>query len=455
MVPLPDAGWSSLVARWAHNPKVASSNLAPATNYDPGPASPPGPFVSLRALILREMAADRPAPAPPADLAPQDVVLRFLESTGRPSEARLYLDLFRARPREQFAALAVDAHVMSGAADAVVQDLRFLAALDLTPAVVLGIFQPAEAVAHARVLARHLGAEGVALESLSADAEGLAARVSACARAGHVPVVVFAPAAGEQPGERLARLGVLLRALQTRKLLFLHRPGGLRQGGALVPLVNLTTDVPALAASKELSRKERLILESARDLCEASAPLPFTVAITSPLNVLRELFTVKGAGTLLRRGARILRREGWSGVDMDRLRELLASSFGRAPVGAFFRTAPGHVYLDEDYRGCAILVDTPLGAYLTKFAVSPEAQGEGIARDLWDALAADTPVVFWRARRTNPIREWYEKLCDGLVRLPEWTVYWKGLAPDAIPEAIAWAVKQPVDIPLGAGPATT
>src|SRR5699024_2962277 len=25
------AGWSSLVARWAHNPKVASSNLAPAT----------------------------------------------------------------------------------------------------------------------------------------------------------------------------------------------------------------------------------------------------------------------------------------------------------------------------------------------------------------------------------------------------------------------------------------
>ena len=27
-----DAGWSSLVARWAHNPKVAGSNPAPATN---------------------------------------------------------------------------------------------------------------------------------------------------------------------------------------------------------------------------------------------------------------------------------------------------------------------------------------------------------------------------------------------------------------------------------------
>ena len=28
-----NAGWSSLVARWAHNPKVEGSNPSPATNY--------------------------------------------------------------------------------------------------------------------------------------------------------------------------------------------------------------------------------------------------------------------------------------------------------------------------------------------------------------------------------------------------------------------------------------
>jgi GNAT superfamily N-acetyltransferase len=395
------------------------------------------------------MSPDRPTPPAPTELAPQDVVLRFLESTGRPSEARLYLELFHAHSREQFAALAIDANVMSGAADAVVQDLRFLAALDLYPTVVLGIFQPADAASNARVLGGHLEAEGVGVEELSATTPGIAARLVACVRAGRVPILVFEPAAGEQPGDRLARLGVLLRELQTRKLLFLHRPGGLRQGGVLVPLVNLTTDVPALAASREISRKEALILEHARRLCEDAAPLPFTVAITSPLNVLRELFTVKGAGTLLRRGARIVRREGWDGVDVARLRELLASSFGRPPREAFFGTAPARVYLEEAYRGCAILVETPLGAYLTKFAVSPEAQGEGIARDLWEAFAADAPVVFWRARRTSPISEWYVKLCDGLMRVPDWTVYWKGLAADAIPKAIAWAVKQPVDIPRG------
>lgn len=59
---------------------------------------------------------------------------------------------------------------------------------------------------------------------------------------------------------------------------------------------------------------------------------------------------------------------------------------------------------------------------------------------------ADTPMVFWRARRTNPISDWYVKLCDGLVRLPDWTVYWKGIATSAIPAAIDWAISQPVDI---------
>jgi hypothetical protein len=29
-----DAGWSSSVARWAHNPEVVGSNPAPATNHN-------------------------------------------------------------------------------------------------------------------------------------------------------------------------------------------------------------------------------------------------------------------------------------------------------------------------------------------------------------------------------------------------------------------------------------
>jgi GNAT superfamily N-acetyltransferase len=386
-----------------------------------------------------------------ASLEPQDVVLRFLEYAGKPAESRFYLDLFRRTPREQFAAIAIDANVMADAVDAVVLDLKFLAALDLFPTVVLGLFQPADAAAHARRLKRRLDGAAVRSETFSSREGDLASRIAAASKEDAVPIVVFEPHDAEQPADRLARLGDLLKTLRARKLLFLHRPGGLRSRGALLPLVNLSTDVPALLAAKDLSRKEALIVEHARRLCDELHP--FSVAVTSPINVLRELFTVKGAGTLLRRGARIVRHEGWDGVDVERVRALLASSFGRPAGDAFFERTPSRTYLEEDYRGCAILVDVALGAYLTKFAVTPEAQGEGIARELWDDVVAENPVIFWRARAANPIGDWYAKLCDGLARFPDWTVYWRGLAPARIPEAIASALAQPIDVPSGDVPA--
>ena len=50
-------------------------------------------------------------PAPARPLAPAEVVLRFLESVGRRSEAEFYVELFRKVPKESFAAISVDANV--------------------------------------------------------------------------------------------------------------------------------------------------------------------------------------------------------------------------------------------------------------------------------------------------------------------------------------------------------
>ena len=236
-----------------------------------------------------------------------------------------------------------------------------------------------------------------------------------------------------------------MATLRTRKLIFLHRPGGLRQGGELVPLVNLTTDAAALGSAKELSRKERALVAESQALVEG-APHRLSVAITSPLNLFRELFTIKGAGTLLRRGALIERRR-FAELDRERLRALLTRSFGRAPIDDFFGRDIAWGYVEEGYRGAALVQETPLGAYLSKFAVDAEAQGEGIGRDLWQALAANYARIFWRARPGNDVGAWYVKLCDGLMRFPEWHVYWKGLPPPDVASAVEWALAQPVDLP--------
>jgi bifunctional N-acetylglutamate synthase/kinase len=378
-------------------------------------------------------------------MEPADVVLRFLESMGRRSEAEFYLALFRAEAKERFAAIVVDANVARHATEAVVLDLRFLAGLGLTPVVTLGLFEPTDAVEHGSRIRRKLEKGGVPARLV--DTIDAADAAAAC-RAGVIPVLPVS-AVASTADDRFTRLGGVLTALGTRKLIFLHRPGALRRRGELVPLVNLTTEYDAFAGSKELSRKQRAMLAQTRRLIFETVPHKLVVSITSPLDLLRELFTVKGAGTLLRRGAVIDVRAGFDGIDLTRLRALLASSFGRPPRDEFFTRAAPRIYLEEGYRGAAIVFDTPLGAYLSKFAVDREAQGEGMGRDLWERISADHPVIFWRARSDNPISAWYAKLCDGFARFPEWHVFWKGLRPEQIAPAIEHALAQPVDIPHG------
>src|SRR5213594_798178 len=48
------AGWSSPVARWAHNPKVGGSNPPPATNIYPGDVAP-GPLTRSPATPRRSV----------------------------------------------------------------------------------------------------------------------------------------------------------------------------------------------------------------------------------------------------------------------------------------------------------------------------------------------------------------------------------------------------------------
>src|SRR5262249_30852388 len=187
------------------------------------------------------------------------------------------------------------------------------------------------------------------------------------------------------------------------------------------------------------------LLAHARRLLVEKVSHRMLVALTSPLQLLRELFTVKGAGTLVKRGSTITRGEGYVAIDTARLRDLLESSFGRAPAEDFFARPITRVFLEESYRGAALILETPLGAYLSKFAVEREAQGEGIGRDLWQVVVAEYPAIFWRARPSNPIAPWYTQECDGMARFPEWHVFWRGMPTERIEECIRWALQQPAD----------
>jgi hypothetical protein len=391
------------------------------------------------------------------------VVLTFLESVGRRSEAELYLKLFRELPKASFAIIVAESAVLRYAAGSLVEQLRFLRELGLFAPVAVGLFEPSTAEKAAARLVKRSADMGAVIEN--AEAPELAHHVREELAAENLPVLCFAGTESETTAERFGRLARLVGALGTRKIVVVRRRGGFRRHGRAagstngdierrISVINLRTDAATLSDSRALLADDAELLGHLRDLLERPECGRAVVSVTSPLSLLRELFTVKGAGTLVKRGTAIERHESYATVDVPRLVTLLESSFGRKLEPRFFERAPLAVYLEENYCAAAIIVAAPLAPYLTKFAVDRVAQGEGMGRDLWEAVARDHRALFWRARVENPIAGWYTSLCDGMMKVRGWTIYFRGISETDVPSIVRDALARPEDfgaaIALGA-----
>lgn len=390
----------------------------------------------------------------PALPATAEAVLTFLESVSRRSEAELYLGLFRRMPRESFAIIAPGAPVIRQGQGSFAEQIRFLTDLGLAAPIVLGLFDPAQAASARERLTRRLEAAQIDFTLHFPREEDLTEILRADLRAGRWPIVQLA----EEPNDRLAWLARLAEGLDTRKLVLLRRRGPLHLTSERslsiaeknllsvdsrgLSLVNLRTDTELLTGQKLLRKEDATLFGHVQTLLGSCRDEKLLVSITSPLDLLRELFTMKGAGTLIKRGTAIRRFDSYAELDRARLELLIESSFGHELRDEFFAKAPLAVYVEQDYRGAAIILDTPDAPYLAKFSVDPVAQGEGMGRDLWQAMSRDFPRLFWRTRPDNPISTWYASVCDGLVRLPRWHVFWRGIEPERIPKLIEHALGQ-------------
>jgi bifunctional N-acetylglutamate synthase/kinase len=377
-----------------------------------------------------------------------EIIQRFLESVGQKADVDLYLKLFRSQRKESFAILAAGAQIVKSALDPLHFDLRILAGLGLAPVVLLGLTEPKDADKQAQRVREWLVEDdvparlvpsGAALDDAALDV------VRATISAGEIPLVSLEAARDVNYEARFRLLARLAEALETRKVVFLSRRRGLEQGSAPLSGVNLTTDYDRLMAPGALSRGQSQLLKQVKQLLEL-VPHRMSAAVVNPLHLLRELFTVGGAGTLIRRGSRVDAHASWNGLDQVRARTLFESAFGRPLRAGFFAEPVDRLYLEENYRGMAVIRQTKVGAYLTKFAVDRQAQGEGIGGDLWTVLTRDFPAFFWRSRAANPITPWYVKQCDGLARFPDWHVFWRGLTVEAIDPAIRHALAAPIDL---------
>jgi acetylglutamate kinase len=429
---------------------------------------------------------------PQKDLRP--TIVRLLSNIANAKEIQQYLKRFSQLDAARFAVVKVGGAVLRDQLDALVSSLSFLQQVGLTPIVVHGAGPQLDADMQAagiekrtvdnlrhtdaavlsvvrRVMRREnlrlveaLQAEGVRATSVQAgvfectllDSEryglvGKVARVDvdgihAAIQVGSIPVIA---STGETGDGQIVNVNAdwaaneLIKTLQPYKIVFLTGTGGLLDGdGHVIDSINLSTEYGELLAQPWLHSGMRLKIEQIHDLLSALPPSS-SVSITRPDELAKELFTHRGSGTLVRRGEKIRCVTAWDQVDLDRLRTLIESAFGRKLKPDYFEiTRPHRIYVSEHYRAALVLTveafengdDVP---HLDKFAVADDAQGEGLGRAIWHAMRADVQRLFWRSRLDNVVNEFYFSEADGCLKGERWNVFWYGMERfDEIREAV-------------------
>jgi hypothetical protein len=345
----------------------------------------------------------------------------LLDGIGRSEEYEFYLSRFRTYDTACFCFLIPDAVTTAQAGSSILANLDFLLKLDLFPGL---LFAGASAFDERVDRFLRLDAQqNVILEVMphvAGEAEAAEARA-------HRRIPVFRM---EQPLEAaVQRLSTL-----SRRFHFLRLSGMVRTAAGVTPYVD-----PAHPPAG-LSTEDAAFSEFAGSLLSDGA---LHVSLCAPVRLLHEIFTVKGSGTVFRPGFQILHPER-SAVDEPRLKGLLEASFGRKLRNPEFLAQVSDFYIEENYEGAVLLEPVDSMMYLSKFAVSTLQRGEGLAQDLWRAVAGSGPL-FWRARKGSSVERWYVRIADGVHRTDRWNVYWKDMPPENIASVIRYCVNREED----------
>lgn len=201
--------------------------------------------------------------------------------------------------------------------------------------------------------------------------------------------------------------------------------------GKPLSIVSLSRDMQSLMDSDDISITGKKLLKSSSEILNEAEKLKSISFITGE-NLIRELFTIKGSGTYIRRGTEIdilKDRE----TERKKLSELLEKAFRKKIKKKFLKTGFHSVIMEKNYRGAAIMKKNRYGFLLSKFAVDEIARGEGIGRDIWDIMKIHYSSVFWRSKKENTLNKWYVKEADGHCKLEKWNVYWINMDVKFIP----------------------
>ncbi|HRG46545.1 MAG TPA: hypothetical protein PLX69_20095 [Leptospiraceae bacterium] len=374
-----------------------------------------------------------------------DQLQKFFEMTGNEADSLIFLKSFRSIDSEKFLLIYVDSEVVMESFSTFYYDLKMLHSLGLYPVILMsqdsisyidlffkGVFdsiKDSQKADELRCDLLPLSDSGVDEIKTSIDRK-------------HIPFAVL-----DSEENVFEAVSEITKHLLTTKFLIVSSKGGFRNKNSneKISIINIRSDYQSLCDENCLSSESLFLLEQLKNILENKVTHSMNIAITSPITMLRELFTVKGSGTFIKLGSEIKHITDIDSVDKIKLAHLLDAAFRKKIDPKFLDSKIDSLFLEVDYRGAAILKETEYGFLLSKFAVDEIARGEGIGRDIWNEMKKQHRTIFWRAKTENQINKWYAKECQGMDKGKDWYIYWINLEIEKIPSVCRYLRSQAQD----------
>lgn len=234
--------------------------------------------------------------------------------------------------------------------------------------------------------------------------------------------------------------GELAREIEPLKVVYLSEKGGLFDGNVQkISAINLDEEFDHIMAQPWCKFGTRLKIREIKDLLE-SLPRSSSVAIIHPADLQKELFTDSGAGTLIRRGDKLMTAESVADFsDLGKLKDVLVRDRevrdARATVDRyldFLKDRKFKAYFDEPMKALAVVLDpAPDQTYSTLATLTITKSGwlTNVADNLFAAIKKEYPNLVWTVKADDENLTWFFDKADGSIVRGNDVMFWYGIDP--------------------------
>ncbi|KAL2105363.1 hypothetical protein VUR80DRAFT_8481 [Thermomyces stellatus] len=430
---------------------------------------------------------NRSAPSPNQTL--RDVVVQTVKNIGSHREGQQYLKYFTSVSSDSFAIIKAGGAILTDHLDNFCQSLLVLHQLGLYPVVVHGAgpqlnklleeagvepqFQEGIRVTDSKTLSiatklfyqeslrlsEALNSVGVTnmpiTHSLTADyldrerwgfvgdiTHVNVAPIEKAIKAGYIPIVPSL--AMTEEGQVLnvnadVTAANLARAMKPLKIIYLSEKGGLYrgEGGEMISEIFLDQEYDEIMAQPWCQRGTGLKIRESKKLLD-TLPRTSSIAIIHPDDLQTELFTISGAGTLIRRGEKVEVASSLSEIkDLNKFKDALArgqlgDESARVTIDNYveqLKDRPFKAYFD-DAMGCLAIVlqpteKRPYSSWVT-LSVTKSAWLTNSAENVFQTIEKENSDLVWTVSKYDENLSWFFDRCDGSFCVDDVVLFWRG-----------------------------